>query len=240
MNFIKKIQVFALIAALLFMVGCQKDGYFMDTGKQTATFNGTILDYIKSKPGTWDSINKIVKLAGLEDSLKTKKLTFFLPDDSCVRRTLVALNQRLERDGKPWVTKLEQIDSAVWRRQLSRYLFKSAKSMNDFPQLDPGNLSAYQGQIYESYAGALMNIGVIYNDAGGVKYAGYHQLRLSYIPSISTPLDYNSWYSVTVSTVNVTPSNGFVHILNYAYHNFGFETTQFIDDVIDKGIDYTK
>jgi len=231
---------FLIIMSVLLLVGagCQKQDYFHNTGKHTSNFNGTVLDYLKSKPGTWDSINKIIKLAGMEDVFNKESITFFAPDDSCVRRTLVALNQQLDRDGKQQVTKLEQISPLVWKNQLSRYLFKKSKSMNDYPQLDPSNLSAYPGQIYTSYLGDLMNVGVIYNDAGGVMYAGYRQLRLSYIPSISAPRDYNTWYTATVATVNVAPTNGFVHVLNYSNHSFGFDTNQFIEEVIDKGITY--
>ena len=110
--------------------------------------------------------------------------------------------------------------------------------MNEYPQLDPGNLSAYPGQIYSSYIGDIMNVGVIYNDAGGVKYAGYRQLIISFIPSVSAPRDYNSWYSAIVATVNVAPTNGYVHVLNYQYHFFGFGPIQFVEDVFDKGIIY--
>lgn len=219
-------------------VGCQKKDYFANTGKHTPNYAGTVYDYLKSKPQMWDSLLKVIRIAGMDDVFKNEKITFFAPADSCITRTINALNVYLDEKGKRRVTNLAQIKPEVWKKQLSRYLFKDTRSMNDYPQLDPGNLSAYPGQIYSSYIGDIMNIGVIYNDAGGVKYAGYRQLRISFIPSVSAPRDYNSWFSAVVATVNIAPTNGYVHVLNYPNHNFGFGTSQFIEDVIDKGIIY--
>ncbi len=232
----RSIVIAVIISTISF--GCQKKDYFTDTGKHTPTYQGTVLDYLKSKPQMWDSLLKVIRIAGMEDVFKNDKITFFAPADSCINSTIYALNLYLDFKGKPRITKLEQIKPEVWKKQLCRYLFKDARSMNDYPQLDPGNLSAYPGQIYSSYLGDIMNIGVIYNDAGGVKYAGYRQLIISFIPSVSAPRDYNSWYPAIVASVNVAPTNGYVHALNYRFHFFGFGPSQFIEDVIDKGIIY--
>jgi hypothetical protein len=237
MNNMNRSIIIAVLTTTI-LSGCQKKDYFTDTGKHTANYQGTVLDYLKSKPQMWDSLVKVIRIAGMEDVFKNEQITFFAPADSCIKRSMTTLNFVLDILGKPRVTRIEQIKPEVWKNQLSRYLFKGARGMNDYPQLDPDNLSAYPGQIYSSYLGEIMNVGVIYNDAGGVKYAGYRQLRLSYIPSKSAPRDYTTWFSVTVATVNVAPTNGYVHVLNYPNHNFGFEMGQFIDDVLDKGIIY--
>lgn len=237
MNYINRSVIIAVIITII-SFGCQKKDYFTNTGKHTPNYAGTVLDYLKSKPQMWDSLVKVIRIAGMEDVFKNEKITFFAPADSCITLSVRALNLYLDSKGQRRVTRLDQIKPEVWKRQLSRYLFKEARSMNDYPQLDPGNLSAYPGQIYSSYVGDIMNIGVIYNDAGGVKYAGYRQLLISFIPSVSAPRDYNSWYSAIVASVNVAPTNGYVHVLNYQYHFFGFGVGKFIEDVIDKGIVY--
>ena len=237
MIFIKRIFSACMLMAIVIITGCQKKDYFTNTGTHTPNFQGNVLEYLESKPQYFDSITKIIRLAGMEDIFKNEDITFFAPSDSSVKSTIKDLNFRLNSQGKRQVYRLEQIKPEVWRTQLSRYLFKGKKSMNDFPQLDPNNLSAYPGQIYASYDGDIMNVGVFYNDAGGVQYAGYRQLMLSFIPSATTPRDYNSWYSVRVASVNVAPTNGFVHVLNYPFHYFGFEPNQFIENAIAKGID---
>ena len=233
----KRIFSVCMLVAIVIMTGCQKKDYFTNTGTHSPNFQGNVLEYLESKPQYFDSITKIIRLAGMEDIFRNEDITFFAPSDSSVKSTIKDLNFRLNSQGKRLVYRLEQIKPEVWRTQLSRYLFKGKKSMNDFPQLDPNNLSAYPGQIYASYDGDIMNVGVFYNDAGSVQYAGYRQLMLSFIPSATTPRDYNSWYSVRVASVNIAPTNGFVHVLNYPFHYFGFEPNQFIENAIAKGID---
>ena len=227
----------SFLVVILGAVGCQKKDYFTNTGKHEPNFGGSVLSYLKSKPEYFDSVVKIIRLAGMEQVFDKEDITFFAPADSSVNNTLRFLNIILRNQGKKEVTNLDQIKPEVWREQLSRYIIKGKKSMNDFPQIDPGNLSAFPGQIYSSYDGRIMNIGVIYNDAGGVKYAGYRQLTIAYIPSASTPLDYRSWYSASVASVNIAPTNGYVHALRYTFHNFGFDAGQFAESAIAKGID---
>lgn len=228
--------ILIVACAVLLAVGCQKKDHFNDTGKHEPNFQGSVLSYLKSKPQYFDSIVKIIRLAGMEQVFETEAITFFAPADSSVNNTIRFLNIILRNQGKKEVTNLVQIKPEVWREQLSRYLFKGKKSMNDYPQIDPGNLSAFPGQVYSSYDGGIMNVGVIYNDAGGVRYAGYRQLTISYIPSASTPLDYRSWFPATVASVNIAPTNGYVHALRYTFHNFGFDPGQFSESAIAKGI----
>lgn len=233
---IKKLLPLALLAVAV-STGCQKKDYFGDTGTHSAAFPGSVLQYLKSKPGMFDSVVRVIHLAGMDDVFEKEEITFFAPADSSFRATLTSLNTVLAGLGQKDVKSLSQIKPEVWRGQLSRYLFKGKKTMNDFPQLDPANVSAYPGRIYSSYGGEIMNIGVVYNDAGGVKYAGYRQLVLSFIPSQSTPLDYQSWYPAYVASVNIAPTNGYVHALRFANHVFGFNAGQFAENAIAKGID---
>ena len=221
---------------VVFAMGCKK-GYFEDTGVHTPNFNGTVMQYLEAKPEYFDSVIKVIKIAGMEDVFKNEQITFFAPADSSINRTIAYVNTRLQTLGKPLVKRLEQIKPEVWRRQLSRYVFREKKAMNDFRQIDINNLSAYPGQIYASYDGLLMNVGVIYDDAGGVKYAGYRHLQLSFIPSSSAPRDFASWYSANVASVNIAPTNGYVHALRYPTHYFGFAPDLFFEDALSKGID---
>jgi len=226
-----------LAAVVLVLVGCQKKDYFEDGGKHEATFNGSILDFLKSKPGMFDSLTKVIQLAGMESVFENEEITFFAPADSSISNTIHTINLTLRQRGLKEVTNLNQIKPSVWRKQLNRYVFKGKKSLTDYPQLDPENLSAFPGQIYASYDGDIMNIGSVYGAAGGVSYAGYRQLMISFIPSVSTPLDYLSWYSATVASVNIAPRNGYVHALRYTFHPFGFDTNQFFEQALLAGID---
>lgn len=234
----KRIQQYLviLLCSGALLTACKKD-YYTDTGKHQGDFDGNVLQYLHSRPDYFDSLRKVIRLAGLENALQGEDITFFAPADSSISRTIHEINRRLNALGRPEVKRLEQIKPEVWRRQLSRYLFKGKRAMNDYPQLDPSNISAYPGQIYASYDGLLMNVGVIYDDAGSVRYAGYRHLQISYIPSATAPRDYASWFNADIATVNIKPTNGYVHVIKYSLHYFGFEPTQFLEEALLKGID---
>lgn len=234
-NSLKNILPLVCIIGLFLAAGCKKD-YYKDTGVHKPNYDGTVLEYLESRPDYFDSIVKIIKLADMEQIFDKEEITFFAPADSSVNYSIAYVNERLKDLGRPQIHNLEQVSPVVWRKYLSRYVFKGKKSMSDYRQIDPENLSAYPGQIYASYDGLLMNIGVVYGDAGGVKYAGYRQLHISFIPSASTPLDYSTWYSAYVASVNIAPTNGYVHALRYPLHYFGFSPSAFLEDVLAEGV----
>ena len=129
---IKRIFSVCIIAFIVLMTSCNKNNYFHDSGTQVGSFNGTVLDYLKSKPEYFDSVAKIIHIAAMDDIFSKEEITFFAPSDSSVRSSIAALNKVLYNQGRTIVTRLEQIKPAVWRAQLARYLFKGKKSMNDY------------------------------------------------------------------------------------------------------------
>ena len=235
MKIIHKIPFSVLLGVLLVTASCKKSDSYIDTGRQVTAYDGTVLDYLKAKPQQFDSIAKIIKLAGMEDIFNKEDITFFAPSDSSVRATLKYVNNVLNLQGRGLVYRMEQIKPVVWRHQLARYLFKGKKAMNDYMQIDFTNLSAYSGQIYASYDGDIMNIGVIYDNAGSVQYAGYRHLLLSYIPSLSAPKDFATFYSNPVASVNINPTNGYIHALEVGTAYFGFDAAQFYTDADANG-----
>ncbi len=229
-----------VLVTLMLSVACTKNDYYKDSGTIDPNYNGTILDYLNNNHGNFDSVSRIVKLANMENVFKTQSLTFFAPSDSCVRLSLQLWNSYLASFGMQPITRMDQIDSSVWRKYISLYLFAGAKSMNDYRQVDWSNFSAFSGQSYPSYGGYSMNIGVVYNDIGGIQYAGYRQLVLSYIGSQTNPKDITSWRSTYVISANIHPSNGYVHALEYLsiIDVFGFSESNFILVAIRAGIKY--
>lgn len=231
---VKKLTPFLLIAG--FIIGfssCQKD-YYKDSGIHDPNYNGTVLDYLKSRNDLFDTLVHVIHLAGMDDVFQSNTITFFAPADSSIKRSIRVLNRVLYTSGRDTVSKLSQISPDVWRSALSLYLFEGKHLLNDYPQLDLNAKPAFPGQYYTSYQGRSMNIGVIYNNAGGVQYAGYRQLVISYIPSLSSPQD--GWITERVASVNIQPTNGVIHALRYSNHFFGFGVNDFVQNAIEQGI----
>jgi hypothetical protein len=244
-----KILTFAL---LLFVLGsCNKSNY-QDGGTLDPVFKGSTMDYLQSRPDMFDSLSKVIRLAGMEQTLKSEEVTFFAPPQQTIEKTIRIVNLLLKSYGKDTVYNLGQIKPAVWKKMLNRYIFKHKKSLTDYPQVDFLNVPVFPGQSYVSYGGDVMNVGVRYGDAGGVQYAGERSLYLSFIASLSSPT--NSWINAAVATCNVTTNNGYIHVLRFSTnlnitingslivldftdHYFGFDPLLFYNDALDYGID---
>ncbi|TBO44002.1 hypothetical protein EYS08_05250 [Pedobacter kyonggii] len=221
-NYSKKIRwglgLFSLI--LLLLASCKKDKYYFDGGKSDPNFKGTMLQYLQSKPVQFDTIAQIIKIAGLEKEFQQDELTFFAPTDQSVRSALKNTNNYLYQTGKDTLKVLTDIRPQIWRKYLMMYMFKGANRMKDYYQLDINLKSVYPGQNYYSYNNVIFNIGVIFDDINGIKYAGYRHLTIGYVTDLNKPTD--SWVSADISSSDIKPLNGVVHTLN-TNHIFGFD-----------------
>ena len=96
-------NIFFLACLVLFLgtIGCQKKDYFTDTGKHDPNYQGSVLSYLKSRPDYFDSIVKIIHLAGMDNVFDIEDITFFAPADSSVNATIEQLNTALRNLGEP-------------------------------------------------------------------------------------------------------------------------------------------
>jgi hypothetical protein len=223
-----------LVFIILAINACKKGNYYIDTGVHQAKYDGSILKYLSDKPIYFDTLSKVINIAGMQDVFQNDTITFFAPPQSCIYKAVKGLNLYLYNRGQDTVKQLEQVDPKVWKDMLSLYIIKGKYLLKDIPQLDTTQLNAYGGQGYVSYGGRPMNIGVIYNDAGGVKYAGYRQLYYSYINDFTSQM--GSMINVPVASSDIQPYNGVVHVLQYQNHIFGFKSNNFILEAIAVGI----
>jgi hypothetical protein len=235
--------IFACAALLLVLNACKRDEYYRDGGLANPNFNGNMLQYLQAKKVPFDTIAQIVKLAGMESNFSNEDFTFFAPDDEVIKKTIGTvktngLNNFLFYSGKDTVKTLDQISPVIWRRYLQRYMFKGVNRLKDYQQIDFDVKSVYPGGLYYSFGGNISNIGVTYATANNIKYIGYRQLNLTYIPDASKPND--NWYINKVASSDIKPTNGVVHTLAYndirggAY--FGFNESDFFSDVYFSGL----
>ncbi len=243
MKKILKLFMLSLSVSAVLFTGCTKSN-FKDGGTTNRKFNGNIIGYLESKQDNNKELLEIIDLAGFKSTLETEDVTFFAPSAPCIDRTIRLLNTLLFTTGRDTVIKLHQIKPAVWRWALGNYIFKEKRSLVDFPQVDLTNKVVFPGQTFESYTGRFMNIGVEYGNAGGIQYAGYRNLVLSY-PISQTDLA-GFWFNGRVASSDIETNNGFVHVisqyetsLNGVYvepHLFGFNFIDFLNMALDYGI----
>lgn len=218
-----------LMGILLLVSACKKDHYYKDSGSHDPHFKGSTLDYLDSVPFYFDSVATVVRLAGMEEVFKTDTLTFFAPTDKSIQNLIQNLNYNLFAEGYDTVKVLADIPSSIWRSYLQIYMFHGANQLKDYPQIDYNLVAVYPGQSYLSWNGWPVNIGVIYNDDNGVKYVGYRQLSMAYIPDPARPKD--NWRVENIASSNILTNNGVVHTLNMNHRFFGFDSGKFYFDM---------
>lgn len=217
--------------SLMTIISCEKSAY-IDSGVFTNNFPGNHYDYLKTRPELFDSLTKIIDLAGLKEAVNKPNTTFFVPANYTIRKSVEKLNQVLYVAGRDTVKNLSEINPLVWKEFLQIYLFDGVRVSNDYPQLDTNKMDVFPGQGFLSVGNNNMNIGVLYNNVtnerDGVKqtvqYAGYRQL---YFSSVDITNAFGGMINTPVATSNLRTSNGVLHVLNFTKHSFGFSSNYF-------------
>lgn len=232
MNSLKKYSlhgVVLLMIALTALSSCKKDNYYLDSGLANPYFDGNVVDYLNAQPFYFDSVAAIVKLSGMEDIFTSDTVTFFAPTDYSILNLIKSTNSYLYSGGFDTIRTLQDVPPEIWRKYLSVYLFHGANQLKDYPQIDYSLLINFPGQMYYSWDNQPMNIGVVYNSDNGVKYVGYRQLSISYIPDAAAPTA--NWTTSFVASCNILTKNGVVHVLSANHATFGFAPGKFAQDV---------
>lgn len=229
--------LFLIAFCYLCGVSCQDKSYLDDGGKASPQYNGTVMQFLESRPDLFKKLVSVIHYAGMENTFQNGNITFFAPTDYSINRSMQKLNNYWYNiQGKDSVSQIEQIKPEVWKDLLSMYIIPEKYVAKDIPQLDTVAMDAYPGQAYVSENGRAMNLGVVYHDANGVKYAGYRQLLFSYVNDFVNK-DLTNAY---VATSDIQPNNGVVHVLRFIDHDFGFNNSMFITKAVAAGIEPPK
>jgi len=230
----------SLLLAIFFLGACKRDEYYTDGGLANPHFDGTMLQYLDSKPTQFDTIAQIIRLAGLEETFNTEEFTFFCPSDRDIKDLISdyrhgGVNGMLYSLNRDTIQTLSDVDPLIWRKYMLRYMFRGKNLLADYPQIDRNLLNVYPGQNYYAYDNSISRIGVVYNDAVSsdgksvLKYMGYRQLIIDYIYNLTYPDNVNqNW----VASSDIQPTNGVVHVLDYTRSEFGFNTSEIISDIV--------
>lgn len=198
-----------LLAAILFLQNSCTKQDIVDTGLAKATFDGTVLDYLKSDPYNWRLTVEMIERAemaelfdGNVDSLK--EITFFGPTSYSILRHLYDNN--LER--------VDQLSPEFCRSTIRQHVVKGKILKKDIPFRDRQYYVFDPEQPAENYL--------------EVYTVGQNRLRLylertayEAIPDAGPIAMYA--YSMTANTFiplaspDIQPANGVVHSLNYNF-----------------------
>ncbi len=226
--------LFMAAIALGAMLSCQDKSYLDDGGVASPGYDGTVMDFLESRPDLFKDLVEVIHYADMDEVFEDEEITFFAPTDWSIQKSMERLNYYwYNLQGKDSVNRITQIKPEVWKELLSLYVIPDKYVAKDIPQLDTTLMDSYPGQAYVSLNGRPMNIGVVYHEANGIRYAGYRQLLYAYVNDFGK----NDLINAYVATSDIQPRNGAVHVLRFIDHDFGFNVSLFISKAIAAGIE---
>lgn len=226
---IGKYLLVVLLAAQMFQMGCKREEGFYDTEVQETSTNLDTYEYLKSKPGMYDSLLYLIDKLGIQQELKTGEVTLFAPSNETFQIAIKNLNDARATTGKSAVflselvagkvgklttrdKKKAEADSAHLDTMVSRYIVKGIRQVSDFALGDGQGLLSIRGDY-------PMHGQRIYADAQGFQNGGSEVIEFS---NTKRSIFVARWSKTTTTSVNIKTKNGMVHLLR-PDHVFGFD-----------------
>ena len=225
-NLYRNYSFLAVVVAVLLQVGCSKEKGFHDVQNTNQGTSLNTYEYLKSKPGVYDSLLLLIDKLKMQSVLQDSTVTLFAPSNSSFRIALNNLNNARKIKGQPSVF-LNELASGIPRvpaelaksrddsmhvdTMVSQYIIKGIFRSTDFSAGDGRAISSVRGD-YPMHAKRL------YADAQGMQNGGSEVIQFANTRrSVFVP----NWSLTTTNSVNITTKNGIVHLLE-PEHVFGF------------------
>ncbi|WP_256004759.1 fasciclin domain-containing protein [Pedobacter deserti] len=228
-NFKSRYVVALLFGALLIQFGCKKEDTYSRAVDISMEVNMNTYDYLKSKPGVYDSLLYVIDRMGLAETLKSGEVTLFAPSNESFRIAIRNLNDVRKAQSKPAMF-LGTIAAGATDDMLPR---ERPKARSDKEHLDsminmyiiPGlftaaNFSLGDGlPLTSNKVDYPMHGKRVFADAQGWQGGGSEVIEFSNTKrSVFVP----HWAKTTTTSVNIKTTNGIVHLLE-PDHVFGFD-----------------
>ncbi|WP_147243795.1 hypothetical protein [Pedobacter miscanthi] len=205
-----------LLAAVMgiYLSACKKsDSPYYDYTNTVQTFKGSAMDYLKSKPNTFDSLLLVLdRFPFLKDSLTNQQVTLFAPVNENFVASVKYLNQTRKAEGKPPVY-LKTGDPDELLYMLTKYIIRGNKTTYDYADNVDGITLNTIGFNYP------MHIKAVKSNASG--FVGGGATTLEYSDMYGSTIQLN-WVTTNTNAVNIKTNNATINILT-PLHNFGFD-----------------
>jgi len=227
--FIGKCVVVLAFVALIFQTGCKREDGFYKTGDLDPSVKMNTYEYLKSKPGLYDSLLFLVDQLKMKSVLTDSNVTLFAVQNSSFQIAIKNLNDARRLVGKPALY-LKDIangakgytvpkerrkavaDSAHLDTLVGRYAIKGPYLANDFASGDGLGILSFRGDY-------PMHGQRVFADAQGHQNGGSEVIEFS---NTKRSLFVAKWSKTTTTSVNIKTTNGIVHLLR-PDHIFGFD-----------------
>ena len=217
-------KILHYLLAILLLAGtftaCKKD-YYEDSGLQKGVYSESTLAFLQEQPFFFDSVVTVIHLAGMDSVLEDSTITFFAPTNHAIAKAMNQINSERYSNFKDSL-RLQDIPQEIWRKFLSRYIFREKNMLKDIARRNPSQLNVYPGMNLESWDGYIMNLGVVFSNYNGTKDVGPRQVTITDIGDLANPNNITS----NVATSDLQTKNGIIYVLD-DNHEFGFSVFNF-------------
>ncbi|PTS95472.1 ATP/GTP-binding protein [Pedobacter sp. HMWF019] len=202
---------FILFTLLIIGLSCTKDGGYYDPQPIDKEYKGTTYEYLKSKPGIYDSLLRAIERVGAVHLLNDSSVTLFAVTNPGFQIAFTNLNNLYALSEKPSQSlstiKYEQLDT-----MMAQYMIKGKYTANDLRQQDGLALTTarYDYPMHAKVAKTTSS-GYI---TGGPEYILISDTRRSQFNK--------DWVSANTGSINIHTKNGIVHVMA-SDHVFGFD-----------------
>lgn len=200
-----------MILLAVWVCSCAKDEGYYGRRNPNEGFNGTVLAYLESKPGVYDSLLRAVRRLGLEDVLRDSTITVFAPSNASFQLALTNLNNLRKRTDKD-PEYLENVDKVQLDTMVAQYIIRGRYTSDSLRTKDGLRL-------FSTRFGYPMHARLNDNSSSGFINGGPNSIQFS---DTKRSLFERDWISTTTGSVNIQASNGVVHVLT-PDHVFGFD-----------------
>lgn len=191
-------KVWIILGIIFMSAACTKEN-FIDTGKASGVYDGSVMEYLRSHTQDWDSTVAVIEWAGLTDLFEGNdseypEITFFGPTNLSVMRYMY--NKNIER--------VKDVEPEVWREMLLKHVIKGKFMKSDFSKGD----RTEGGDVFATLGVNQLRVYYQTSPYGEVPDAG----------PVSLYIDPVGGYSVTqIASADIEPKNGAVHSLVYSF-----------------------
>ncbi len=196
---------------LLLVSGCAKDKGYYNESLQKVTYNGTILEYLQSKPGVFDSLLTVLDRTNMQSVLNTdEQITFFAPTNQSFQLAIENLNNTRKESDKP-LEYLSNVDLNHLDTMMAQYIVKGYYPSDSMMLKDGIKLQDFKYQ-------RTMNAKLTTATSSG--YEGGGPKVIEYSDTKNSQFNRN-WITATTASINIEANNGMIHVLSSS-HVFGF------------------
>ncbi|MDN5283965.1 MAG: ATP/GTP-binding protein [Mucilaginibacter sp.] len=212
----KKIKIYMSALKPLLVVGllqsaCTKDGGYHNAPENNTKFTGNTYEYLKSKPGVYDSLIATVDRMGLKQMLTDSNVTLFAVTNPSFQLAITNLNTlRRQTDKDPLF--LANIDGIQLDTMVSYYIIRGKITTDSLTLQDGLDLSSVR-------FGYPMHGKAVKTSASGQVEGGPEEIEFS---NTKRSKFVRFWSTTTTGSNNIRTKNGIVHVVS-PDHIFGFD-----------------